>query len=167
MFDLTDHRLWCVGRSEAAKPGIDVEIAITQLGNARDLGQSLRPCAIADGERPQFSGFQIFRNIRIGGEHGRHLLAQHGIERLRISRIRNEGDIYFRDALEYFKAKLKAAAWTDARHRDLAWLGAGVAEQFRERPVGRGTVHHDDGRRTHQVADWRKTLEWIEVQLAQ
>src|ERR1700746_3607756 len=113
MFDFTKRGSGCVGRSETAKPGIDVEISVAEFGYGRNVGQSLRPRAITDRECAQLSGFQIFRHVRKSREHRRHLLAQHGIERLRVSRIWHESHVGLGGALEDFKAELEAARRTD------------------------------------------------------
>lgn len=84
-----------------------------------------------------------------------------------VARIRDEGHVDLRHALEFFEPEVERAAGTDARHGQAARFGARRLEQIGERVVGRRRGHDDEGRRVCQLANRLEAPQRIIAHLAQ
>src|SRR4051794_38148487 len=81
--------------------------------------------------------------------------------------IGNKSHVDLGGAFELFKAEVKLAGRTNARHRQGAWFDACRINEICERVVGRIAIDDDESRRACEVANWLETGQWMVVRFSE
>ncbi len=94
------------------------------------VGQDREPFRRADGQWPQLTRFNVTDRSRNGRKHHLNLTSdQIGVG---IARVRHMNQFDTRHHLKQLAGDMRPGAYAVRRHIDLAWIGFGVGDEFRQ-----------------------------------
>ena len=137
----------------------------SEIRHGRHVGQHLRARRGGHRQRAQLAGPDIIGGAGRGGEQDLHLAAEQIGEGGTLAPIGHVHQVDAGHHVEQLARHVRRAAVAGRRHVDLAGIGFGIADEFRNRLGRNRRIDQNDLRHPDDACDRRDVADEVEIEL--